>query len=276
MKKGEDEMRVLSLGWGVQSWTIAAMAAMGDIPPVDVLIHADTGWEREETYAFASHMAPWLEERGVAVVTVSSRSSQEIVDGGTKVHAPVFSKLDEGRNFNPASTSTPSGRGQLKRQCTNRWKIQPLRRYIRAVLRERGVRNPPPGSVTMLLGITTDEWTRVRDSDVKYIVHSYPLLDMGMSRQDCIAWLASHDLPVPAKSSCVFCPYHNQHAWGDMAAAGGSDWEIACQVDESIREKRPPYSLYVHPSCRPLREIGTVKQLDFFDDAIPCDGHCFL
>jgi hypothetical protein len=257
-------MRVLSLGWGVQSWTIAAMVAVGDIPHVDVAIHADTGWEREATYNFASQMSPWLEKRGVSVVTVSSQSSREIVDSGTKVHAPVFSKLDG------------SGRGQLKRQCTNRWKIQPLRRYVRMLLRERGVRNPPPVSVTMLLGITTDEWTRVRDSDVKYIVHQYPLLELGMSRQDCIVWLESHGLPIPSKSSCVFCPYHSQHAWREMAAAGGSDWETACQVDESIREKRPPYSLHVHPSCRPLREIGTVKQLDFFDDAIPCDGHCFL
>jgi hypothetical protein len=248
------------------------MVAMGDIPPVDVAIHSDTGWEREATYNFASQMTPWLEERGVAVVTVSSQSSREIVDGGTKVHAPVFSLDGSG-----IETRHPAGRGQLKRQCTNRWKIQPLRRYVRMLLREQGVRNPPPGSVTMLLGITTDEWMRVRDSDVKYISHQYPLLELGMSRQDCIAWLASHDLPVPAKSSCVFCPYHNQRAWIDMAAAGGSDWQVACQVDESIREKRPPYSLYVHPSCRPLREMEMVEQLRFEFDEMPCDsGHCFL
>ena len=32
-------MRVISLGWGVQSFTLAAMAALGDIPPVDAAIH---------------------------------------------------------------------------------------------------------------------------------------------------------------------------------------------------------------------------------------------
>ncbi len=27
-------LHILSLGWGVQSWTLAAMAALGEIPPV--------------------------------------------------------------------------------------------------------------------------------------------------------------------------------------------------------------------------------------------------
>ena len=39
------EITYLSLGWGVQSWTIAAMAALGELPPIDLAIHADTGHE---------------------------------------------------------------------------------------------------------------------------------------------------------------------------------------------------------------------------------------
>jgi hypothetical protein len=31
----------ISLGWGVQSFTLAAMVALGELPPVDVAIHAD-------------------------------------------------------------------------------------------------------------------------------------------------------------------------------------------------------------------------------------------
>ena len=29
-----EPLRIISLGWGVQSWTLAAMAALGEIPPV--------------------------------------------------------------------------------------------------------------------------------------------------------------------------------------------------------------------------------------------------
>jgi len=38
-------MKSLSLGWGVQSFTLAAMVALGDLEPVDVAIHADTTHE---------------------------------------------------------------------------------------------------------------------------------------------------------------------------------------------------------------------------------------
>jgi len=43
-------MKILSLGWGVQSMTIAVMAALGDIEPVDYAIHSDTTHERTDTY----------------------------------------------------------------------------------------------------------------------------------------------------------------------------------------------------------------------------------
>lgn len=43
----------ISLGWGVQSWTLAAMSALNELPRVDAAIHADTTHERGATYLFA-------------------------------------------------------------------------------------------------------------------------------------------------------------------------------------------------------------------------------
>lgn len=39
-------MRIISLGWGVQSFTLAAMAALDEIEPVDFAVHADTTEEK--------------------------------------------------------------------------------------------------------------------------------------------------------------------------------------------------------------------------------------
>ena len=47
------ELTYLSLGWGVQSFTLAAMAALGELPPIDLAIHADTGHEAQGTYDHA-------------------------------------------------------------------------------------------------------------------------------------------------------------------------------------------------------------------------------
>ena len=74
-------MIALSLGWGTQSFALAAMVALGELPPVDVAIHADTTHERTATYAFAEKWTPWLEARGVRVVTVRAKTTDPIRTG---------------------------------------------------------------------------------------------------------------------------------------------------------------------------------------------------
>lgn len=83
-------MIALSLGWGVQSFALAAMSALGELPKVDVAIHADTTHEREATYAFAAQWTPWLEARGVHVATVinDGREGTDVVIGGGKFRFP--------------------------------------------------------------------------------------------------------------------------------------------------------------------------------------------
>ena len=80
-------MKIISLGWGVQSWTLAAMVALGELPPVDFAIHSDTTWERASTYEFARQWTPWLEERGVKVVTVSDKEAAQLVLRGRSIPA---------------------------------------------------------------------------------------------------------------------------------------------------------------------------------------------
>lgn len=69
-------LKILSLGWGVQSFTLAAMAALGEIEKPDFAIHADTMHESILTYQFAARWIGWLAERGVQVVTVLPSDAQ--------------------------------------------------------------------------------------------------------------------------------------------------------------------------------------------------------
>ena len=78
-------------------------------------------------------------------------------------------------------------------------------------------------SVEMWLGISADEWSRMRTSDAAYIANVYPLVDRRITRKGCIAWLAARGLPTPPKAGCTFCPYHGLAAWADMKRKGGSD-----------------------------------------------------
>lgn len=254
-------MIALSLGWGVQSWALAAMSALGELPRLDVAIHADTTHERSSTYAFAAQWTPWLEQRGVPVATVinDSRSGTEVAVGGRKIMIPAYT----------------NGAGRIRRQCTGDWKIDPIRRYLQSI------RNWQP--VELWLGISTDEFQRAKDSNVRYIAHRYPLLELDMSRADCVRWLISHELPSPTKSSCVFCPFQTRRSWQEMKRAGGTDWQQAVEADASIRNVRPPGELFVHPACVPLAQAVIIpedygmSQSSFDLDDTECDsGYCFM
>jgi len=265
-------LTVISLGWGVQSWTLAAMVALKELPPVDFAIHSDTTWERSATYVFAKQWAPWLEERGVKVVTVSDPECAGAV------------VVNYGGVFIPGYTLSDKGdRGQLRRQCSQRWKIQPVRRCISAKLNGQ---KKTPGIVEQWIGYTLDEFQRAGDSKVKYIKNRFPLLEMNYTRGDCLAWLDRHDLPSPGKSACTFCPYHNRITWENMKRENGQDWLQAVDVDARIRDKRPPYPLFVHPARVPLSEAVKIPEdygytqlalLDSDDFDAECDsGACFL
>lgn len=149
-----------------------------------------------------------------------------------------------------------------------------MRKYITSLLgTNRGVK------VEQWLGITLDEVERARVSDVKYIDNEYPLLKERIRRGDCIQWLTGKGLEVPPKSSCVFCPYHNRQGWRDLKYEQFADFEKACQADELIRHTRHPYSLFVHPDRKPLRDLDLRTEVDYgqltlFSDE--CQGVCFL
>ncbi len=261
----ENPLKILSLGWGVQSWTLAAMAALGEIPKPDYAVHADTRHEMSGTYAHAEKWTPWLLKRGIKVVTVSADNTDvvRVNANSTGVQIPAF--INDAR---------------IRRQCTNDWKIRPVRKFVRKLLDV-----PRSSRVEMWMGISIDEWHRMRSSDTNYISNVYPLVDRRISRADCVHWLESRGLDVPPKSSCTFCPYHNKGYWPNLKRAGGPDWDSAVIVDDLIRDKLAPDTIYLHSSKKPLAEGVKIpedfgaQQLAFDSDESadsPCDsGYCF-
>jgi len=263
----EPKLKVLSVGWGVQSWAMLAMMVLDYLPRADVFIHSDTTFERSGTYEFAEQWTPWLGERGITVQTVRADSPKQWRDSKA-VFIPAFTVNNDGKN------------GQSRRQCTQRWKIAPIRQLVRKEMDTRGI-SVAPEVVEMQTGITLDEFQRMRDSDVNYIKNTYPLVDRRITRGDCVAWLEENDLPVPPKSSCTFCPYQSKVAWMRNKSAGGSDWGEAVEIDNAIRSRRPDHTLFVHSSRLPLEEAVNIPE-DFgatqptFDDIESCDsGFCW-
>ena len=238
------KLRVLSLGWGVQSFTLAAMSALGELPKLDLIIHADTTWERAATYKFADKWQPWLEAHGLEVVSASSLSARKMEKNSNRI-------------FIPALFLGQRGPGQLRRQCTSRWKIDVVHQLISQELAQRG-QTKKAGVVEQWLGISWDEASRAKSSPVQYITTRHPFLetDTRMTRAECIKWLTAHELEIPVKSSCTHCVYHNQANWQAMKRENGADWGQAVYFDGLIRAASTKIGrqLFIHPSLRPLAE----------------------
>lgn len=246
-----EPLKVLSMGWGVQTWTLAAMMALDEHPRADFLVFADTQHEGRGTYEFARKWTPWLGERGLTVITIESKRTEVVREYRSTTGVQI-----------PAYTVSANGeQGQVRRQCTHDWKVTPIRRWIRGELTYRCMK-ALPGAVECWQGISWDEALRMRTSDVQYITNVYPLVDLRMTRKDCITWLETHKLPVPPKSACTFCPFHSVAAWKELKRLGGTDWQEAVEIDMAIRERRAKEHglLYVHPARVPLPQAVAIPE----------------
>lgn len=227
-------------------------------PPPDLIIFADTQAEPESVYQAVTEDQAFAKEAGIPFHIATAGNLSDVLNLAPEV-------------FIPAHTLNYRGdRGILRRQCTSRFKIEPIKRHLRA----HGVK-----TARMLLGITTDESIRVKTSPVKWIQNVYPLIDLGWSRDDCVAYLESLGLAA-VKSACVFCPYRNEHGWAKIRE-NPADWAAAIAYDEALRDSRPEAGqMFVHRDCVPLREARVPDlastRLLFSDEGFgnECEGHC--
>lgn len=120
----------------------------------------------------------------------------------------------------------------------------------------------------------------MKPSRTPWVELRYPLIDMGLTREDCFKITVEAGVPV-GRSSCVFCPYHGDRYWRQLAKEAPQDFLEACKFDQSLRAEGTGLGggidgvPFVHPSLRPLAERP-------FDQKLPegmsneCEGYCGL
>jgi hypothetical protein len=178
---------VISYGGGVQSTALVVLAVLEGWD-VDEIVHVDlVDAESPATREYVVRFREWLRREYGRDVTVIERNM-------------YWDMLD-----NPAFTPVPwHGRRErfmLKRQCTREYKVAPLARYL--------YDRYPAGRIGLMLGISVDEYHRMRDSSAARIEHVYPLVDRRLTRWQCRDIIERAGLVVPWKSSCWFCPYRS-------------------------------------------------------------------
>ncbi len=250
--------QIWSSGGGVQSTAMAVMVCSGELPAPELAMIVDTTRERSTTWEYLDRWTrPALQAVGVDLVRVSAADYADI---------GLFEGADEPRLLIPAYTAgTSADGGKLMNHCSTRWKRRVAQRWARA----QGVKE-----AAVWYGISTDELRRVRLSREQWWEHTYPLVDLRMSRADCYAVVRRFGWPEPPKSSCWMCPHMRPEEWRVMQQSTPAEFAAAVTLEREIQATQP--NAYLTRAMTPL------DGQDFDAGSMPLDlggcdsGMCFV
>lgn len=254
----------ISLGAGVQSSTMALMTACGELEPmVDFAIFADTQDEPKKVYEWLD----WLEgQLPFPIYRVSKgslwRYSTEVRTSKNgnkylKTALPIF--IDNNGSV-----------GKMRRQCTSEMKIEPILRFVKKKIGKKG-------TAIQWMGISYDEISRMRDSKEAWKTNYYPLIEMRMTRKDCLDWMQAKGYPKPPRSACVYCPYHSDMEWLRLKTEEPEEFQKAIEYEQALKRSLSETAItgtpYLHKSLKPLGSVEFVgNQINMFNEE--CEGHC--
>jgi hypothetical protein len=168
-------------------------------------------------------------------------------------------------------------KGIGKRQCTRDFKIDPINRKVRELIGMSRVSAKSPPLVEMWIGISIDEALRMKDSRLPWIKARWPLVEKGISRADCIAWMSDRGYPTPPRSACTFCPYHSDKEWlrlkpSDFVDSVAKEKELQRAYRSTTQIRGVPF---FHASRKPLGNVSFSRdqpEIDQFNNE--CEGIC--
>lgn len=250
------------------------MIERGEIAPVHAAIFADVGNEPRAVYEYLDY----IDERTsfpihrVSAGNLGDDMIAALAGERSRCATPPFAVLSA---KDRAAGNPP---GKLWRQCTRDYKIVPILRKVRELMKEAGVK-----SAVQLIGISTDEAHRMKPPRQKYLANEYPLIERLMSRRECLKWMESNGYQTPPKSACYFCPYMSDARAREIRDTDPESWAKAVAFDRSLRNTRKTGDaaihgeIFVHRSGRPLEEAiddSSHPSLDLFGEE--CEGMCGL
>lgn len=287
----------LSLGAGVQSSALALMATAGGVGPMpEAAIFADTGDEPQSVYRWLD----WLEKQLAFPVHRVSHKGRKLSDDATRlvlskksgntyvpIGIPAYTtetvmerhvidwemdedEKDEHAIYGPPELTVKKGMG--RRQCTRTFKIEPINQKIRELL------NGKKGIVW--IGISTDEAHRMKPSQNPAVEHKWPLIEMGISRAECLKWMEDAGWPKPPRSACVYCPYHSDKEWLRLKTEEPTEFYAAVEFEKRLQTAYAAATAlrstpWLHASRIPLSEVvfkPKVEEPSLFGNE--CEGIC--
>lgn len=264
-----DHIDVLALGAGVQSSTMALMAAAGEIKPMPVAgVFADTKAEPKAVYEWLKWLRGQLPFPIVIVTAGSLRKNALTVYHSSKNNKATSQSI-------PAFVANPDGsQGIMSRQCTSDYKVAPVDKAITKLMRQHGVKH-----AVKWLGISVDEVWRAKPSRRSTVTHRWPLLmELQFKRIDCLNWMEKHGFPKPPRSACTFCPYRSNEEWRSLTP---SEFKSAVRFEKQLQKINVGGTVigvpFLHRSMKPLSEVDLSTEEERGQGSLfnnDCEGVC--
>lgn len=183
---------VVSFGAGVNSTAMLLEMKNRGIRP-DLILFADTGGEKPETYEHLEKMKRWCKQAEFPEITVVRYEPKRV----------AYRTLEEECLTNETLPSLAFG----IKSCSIKWKVAPQHRYLESWSRNNGSFE----KIKIAIGLDAGPADRRRTyatttSDIKRYEYWYPLQDWRHDREACVNIIRHEGIAVPPKSSCFFCP----------------------------------------------------------------------
>jgi hypothetical protein len=184
---------IVAFGGGVDS-TAMILGLYEKKLPIDLILFADTGAERPETYKHIEIFSAWLLEKGLPGITIVKKVRR---DGSLET---LEQECHRRKNL-------PSIAYGFK-TCSQKHKIAPQDKFLNHW--EPAITHwKTGGKCVKYIGYDAGESHRADNAakrdDPKY-TYSYPLIEWQWEREDCLDIIEKHGLKDVGKSACFFCP----------------------------------------------------------------------
>ena len=259
--------RYISFGAGVQSSALLCLAEKGEVEGVKGALFADTGSEPQAVYDWLKFIQTKIKKIPIHIIRSSRGKLHEYAVKDKHNPVPLFGTIQDGYKL-----KNVMGR----RSCTFLFKILPIQYKIRELEGIKKYQRLPEKAIQLVLGISQDEKNRAKTSRIKWIENIHPLLDRGLTRQDCKNIVYKFLGKCPPRSACVFCPYLNDDNFSEIKK-NKRDWDIAVKFDKECRNQSPKVVQYVHRSKVPLGEADLKDRSYQLGFKMSCEeAHCGL
>lgn len=190
---------VIAYGLGVDSTAVLVELARQARRP-DLILFADTGNEKQETYDYLPYIQDWLAKVGFPPVQVVTNVVTDFK------HWPPYKGLGENCLTNGTLPSLAFG----FKSCSLKWKVTPQNKFTStwqpacdcwaAGLKVRKIIGYDAGAKDM------KRYAQAIGVEDPLYDYEYSLVEWGWDRARCIAEITKAGLRVPMKSACYFCP----------------------------------------------------------------------